>query len=122
MPLFDRRQGGQLGSKGGMKRKWAGSPQESPPGAPTEKEKKRRRRKGVEKKREEKGSGVVSGLFWDALDLANPPVFTAISPDTSVSATDQITTARNLTISGTAAKGATVTVSRAGVGVEIGDA
>jgi hypothetical protein len=47
----------------------------------------------------------------------NPPHFTAISPDTGTSSTDQITTARNLTLSGTAAPGATVTVSRAGVGV-----
>jgi hypothetical protein len=45
------------------------------------------------------------------------PVFTAISSDTGSSATDQLTTAQNLTLSGTAAPGATVTVSRAGVGV-----
>jgi YD repeat-containing protein len=49
--------------------------------------------------------------------IPNPPLFTAISPDTGTSSTDQITTSRNLTLSGTAAPGATVTVSRAGVGV-----
>jgi RHS repeat-associated protein len=49
--------------------------------------------------------------------VPNPPVFTAISPDTGSSSSDQITTSQNLTLSGTAAKSATVTVSRSGVGV-----
>jgi YD repeat-containing protein len=49
--------------------------------------------------------------------VPNPPVFTSISPDSGSSSSDQITTSRNLTLSGTAAAGATVTVSRAGIGV-----
>jgi hypothetical protein len=63
-------------------------------------------------------SGGSTDAFVAKLgNTPNPPVFTAISPDTGASSTDQITTSRNLTLSGTAAPGATVTVSRAGVGV-----
>jgi RHS repeat-associated protein len=50
-------------------------------------------------------------------DIPNAPVFTGISSDTGSSSSDQITTDTTLTLSGTAAKSATVTVSRAGVGV-----
>src|SRR5262249_47898548 len=45
----------------------------------------------------------------------NAPVFTGISPDSSSG--HQITSSQNLTLSGTAAPGATVTVSRADLGV-----
>src|SRR5207245_3840866 len=46
-----------------------------------------------------------------------PPVFTGISPDTGSSSSDQITTSQNISLSGTSAVSATVTVSRADVGV-----
>jgi hypothetical protein len=45
------------------------------------------------------------------------PVFTGISPDTGLSSTDQITNSQNLTLSGTAAANAGVTISRADLGV-----
>src|SRR5262249_2385046 len=45
--------------------------------------------------------------------LLPPPVFTAISPDTGASSSDQITTSQQLTLSGTATPSSTVSVSRA---------
>src|SRR5205823_2081191 len=47
----------------------------------------------------------------------NAPKFTSIAPDTGSSPTDWITTAQNLTISGTADPNVTVTLERADVGV-----
>src|SRR5262249_3065920 len=49
--------------------------------------------------------------------LPPPPKVTAVSPDTRSSSTDQLTTSQGLALSGTAALGSTVAVSRAGVGV-----
>jgi hypothetical protein len=45
-----------------------------------------------------------------------PPVFTSISSDTGYSSSDQITTAQNLTLYGTALPNATITLYRAGLG------
>jgi RHS repeat-associated protein len=44
------------------------------------------------------------------------PVFTGITPDTGSSSADQITSSQNIHLLGTAAKGATVTLSRRGMG------
>jgi hypothetical protein len=49
--------------------------------------------------------------------LPAAPVFTAITPDTGWSSSDQDTNAQNLTIKGTSAASATVTVSRSDLGV-----
>jgi RHS repeat-associated protein len=46
-----------------------------------------------------------------------PPVFTAITPDTGSSSSDQITNNQNIKLKGTSAASATVTVWRAGVGI-----
>jgi RHS repeat-associated protein len=46
-----------------------------------------------------------------------PPLFTGVSPDTGVSNSDQITSSQHLTLNGTATPGATVTISRADMGV-----
>jgi RHS repeat-associated protein len=45
---------------------------------------------------------------------AGPPTITGVTPDTGASATDRITSSRNLTLQGTAQPGATVTVYQAG--------
>jgi hypothetical protein len=49
-----------------------------------------------------------------------PPVFTAISPDTGYSSTDQITDNQNLTISGTSVASATITVYRSDLATALG--
>jgi RHS repeat-associated protein len=46
-----------------------------------------------------------------------PPVITGISPDTGSSSTDNITTAQNISLTGTSVANATITVSRSGKGV-----
>ena len=67
-------------------------------------------------------TGLKGGSGYDAFiskiaQGPGPPVFTAVSPDTGSSSTDQVTDTGNLTITGTAAAGATVTLSQEGVGV-----
>ena len=66
-------------------------------------------------------NGGGSDAFVTQYGQLLPPVFTAISPDTGVSSTDQVTTAQNLTLYGTALSGSTVTLYRAGLG-QIGTA
>ena len=67
-------------------------------------------------------TGLKGGSGYDAFitkiaQVPAPPVFTAVSPDTGSSSTDQVTDTGNVTITGTAAAGATVTLSQEGVGV-----
>src|SRR5262249_20080266 len=59
--------------------------------------------------------GGTDAFLAKILPGTPPPAITAISPDTSNN--HQITQSQNLTLSGTAAPGATVTLSRSGVGV-----
>jgi RHS repeat-associated protein len=49
--------------------------------------------------------------------IPNVPVFSAISPDTGTSSSDQITSNQNLTLSGTSDASVTVTISRSDIGV-----
>jgi RHS repeat-associated protein len=62
-------------------------------------------------------AGGYDAFVAKVLPTPAPPVFTGVSPDTGSSSSDQITSSQNLTLSGTALPGATVTASRRGVGV-----
>ena len=61
-------------------------------------------------------TGPASAAYVVNTALASP-VFTAISSDTGVSSSDRLTNDPTLTLSGTAPSGATVSITRAGVGV-----
>jgi YD repeat-containing protein len=63
-------------------------------------------------------AGNSDAFVTNYIDVAvQPPRITAISPDTGISSTDQITNAQLLTISGTAPVGSTVTLKRRDFGV-----
>jgi RHS repeat-associated protein len=65
------------------------------------------------------GGGAAGGgaFIVDVAAGVAPPVITGISPDTGTSATDNLTSATQLTLLGTAPAGSTVTLSRPGLGV-----
>jgi RHS repeat-associated protein len=63
------------------------------------------------------GGGTYDAFVSKVAAVPAPPALTTITTDSGASPTDQITTDQNLTISGTATANATVTLSRAGVGV-----
>jgi RHS repeat-associated protein len=63
------------------------------------------------------GLGTYGAWVSALIPRPAPPAFTGISPDTGSSSSDQITDSQNLTLSGTAAANATVTLSRSDLGV-----
>src|SRR5262249_19114347 len=60
------------------------------------------------------GQDVFLSKYWAK---GSPPVFTGISNDTGSSGSDQITSGQTQTLSGTADKSSTVTITRVGTGV-----
>jgi RHS repeat-associated protein len=62
-------------------------------------------------------SGTTNAFIARVSQAPPPPIFTAISPDTGSSSTDQVTNTGNVTITGTAAANATVTLWQEGTGV-----
>jgi hypothetical protein len=61
-------------------------------------------------------AGGTDAFVSEVSFAPTPPVFTSISPDTGGSSTDHITTAQQLTLSGTAPANSTVTVYRSDAG------
>jgi RHS repeat-associated protein len=63
------------------------------------------------------GGGTYDAFVSKVAAVPAPPAITTITTDSGTYNNDQVTTYQNLTISGTATANATVTLSRAGVGV-----
>jgi hypothetical protein len=63
-------------------------------------------------------NGGGTDAFLSKIDVnTEPPVFTGLSPHTGRSSTDEITTSQNITISGTSAVNAFITICRADVDI-----